>query len=539
MANQLERLNKLRKLLPFLEKDIGEAAQPLEREAAESTLPASMPKEGEVIGEGTSQASPKDLPIEDADTLSPQLNDIDMPSSLQDKWNNYKKGMAVAGTGAAATGLAMMNGGDDGQQVTPPDNKVPNAPAPLPANGMLPETNEDKAMKSMMAQLAIPSAAERITVPKTSVVDFSNKPSVASMADLRAVQDRQNLLNGLAGFQNDSGLAYDIAGVERPKGVNWSAGAEHFKGLAKNVGDQYDKRVAFEKEDANSPMSEGYRQLAKAMGFEIKGNASAADLEKLYPQLSNIYTQREAQSTRRDIARENREGRLAEMKLRYAGMQDQKQKQSNVKRFDDLNKKLMSELASSRTTFGLDSRTLQGVQNVKALVQGRDPNELDNREVYEAAKVLDRVLSQGNPTIAGSSKLTPDTARGLVAKYMEFLGNKRQSAQAGSFVNQFMTSLNKEEKTATNRIVQTQGKLLSSYADLKQQDPDKWDLIMQQHHLPPDILERHVVSKQVTKQGGEAPVKTDPKITKYAQQYNMTYEDALKLLQSRGYNGGQ
>jgi hypothetical protein len=281
-----------------------------------------------------------------------------------------------------------------------------------------------------------------------------------------------------------------------------------------------------EKNDPNSDISKQYRAIAARMGFgaETK-NSSAADIEKLTPQLANIYNQLEARKARH----EDLVLKLQELGLKKQELQQEKQARETTKRFDELNKKLVSEIASSRTTFGTDAKTLQGVQNVKALIEGKDPNELDNREVYEVAKVLDRILSQGNPTISGSAKLTPDTARGLVSKYLEYFTNKRTGAGAGSFIERFSKTLDREEKQAINRIMQTQ--LLSSYSDLEQKDPGKWDLIMQQHNLPSDILTK----KNVTKEEKDT-VKQDPKVVQYSKQYNLNYDDALKLLKKRGYN---
>lgn len=526
------------KLIPFLEKDlpvVAKAAPIAEREA--SGLPSVISKDAEVLGKGTSKYNiPEDLPIEDADVTSPLLNDVNKPSSLQEKWNQYyKPGMAITGTGLAAT--ALMNGGQPDQpnkaaSQTPQSNPT----TPAPQNIDVPESEEEKAIKEMIRQASVPSAMERMTIPKTSEVDFGQGQSIANLQKLQELQQQMRD----AQRANEGGRigAAMAAGMSGQKNMFEPIFEERAKNIAQ-MPQQYLQQVAFEKEDPNSPVSQGYRQLAKAMGFDIKGTASAADLEKLYPQLSNIYTQREAQATRRDIARENRESKLEQLKLKLAGTQDAKAQQQTTKRFDDLNKKLVSELASSRTSFGIDAKTLQGVQNVKALIQGKDPNDLDNREVYEVAKVLDRILSQGAPTISGSSKLTPETARGLVSKYLEFFTNKRRSADAGSFINRFGKTLDREEQQATNRIVNTQGKLLASYADLKQRDPEKWDLLFQMHNLPPDLLEKHVVNQQSVKQGAETAPKQDAKVINFAKQYNMTYDDALKLLQKRGYNAGQ
>lgn len=530
--------NYLKKLIPFMEHELPAVEGTIVREG-ESNLPSIITKEGEVVGEGASQAIPKESPILDAE-IAPDEATQSVMSGIDDtasKWQKLKEAAPYVGAAAGGVGLAVSQGGGD----KPPTEQAKgpkSAPTtPAPESIAVPPSNEEQAMKAMIAQASRPSVTERNTIPEMSNIDFGQGNSIASMKQLEAVQERANLLNNLANFrESSSGIAYDIAGIPRPAGVDWKAGANAMRGQAKNLTDQYKDKVAFEKEDPNSPQSQGYRALAKAMGFNITGTASAADIEKQFPQLANIYNQREAQASRKDIARENREARLQEMQLRYAGMKDAKQAQSDTKRFDDLGKKLTSELASSRTTFGIDAKTLQGVENAKGLIDGTiDPNQLNDMQVYELAKVLDRILSQGAPTISGSSKLTPQTARGEVAKWTQYLTNKSQGAQAGSFVNVFNKTLDRESELAKNRIAQTQGKLLSTYADLKARNPDKWNSLLEQHNLPADVLDRKMVHNQVSKTSGEKPIKQDSEVIKFAQKYNMTYDDALKLLQKRGY----
>ena len=64
------------------------------------------------------------------------------------------------------------------------------------------------------------------------------------------------------------------------------------------------------------------------------------------------------------------------------------------------NNDLIAEKASGRSAYGMAARTAQAIENAEALLSGEvDPNNLDSRQVYELSKVLDRILSQGNPSI--------------------------------------------------------------------------------------------------------------------------------------------
>lgn len=392
-------------------------------------------------------------------------------------------------------------------------------------NISLPSESNEKELKDLLDKMKELSKAPNSTIPKnipTNIVQPSI-PTDSYISKLTEAQDRANRMASIM----DLGRAMSAASATMV-GAKESAIDRPLQAMKENIQALPGQLLSLkeqEKYDPNSQISKQYRSIASKMGFgqETK-ESSAADIEKLAPQLTNIYTQQQAAIARhQDLML-----RLEELGLRKQELKQSKEKQEINKRFDDLNKKLVSEIASSRTTFGTDAKTLQGVQNVKALIEGKDPNDLDNREVYEVAKVLDRILSQGAPTISGSAKLTPDTARGLVSKYMEFISNRRIGAGAGSFINRFSKTLDREEDQAKNRIIQTQGKLLSSYSDLKEKDPDKWNLIMQKHNLPSNILD---------KKGGEKiQTKQDQKVVEFSKKYNMTYDNALKLLKQRGYN---
>lgn len=153
-------------------------------------------------------------------------------------------------------------------------------------------------------------------------------------------------------------------------------------------------------------------------------------------------------------------------------------------RFDRMGKTITSEVASGRSTLGTAAKVKQSIENAEALIQGAlDPNELDARQVYELAKVLDRVLSQGGTTVAGAEHLDIDTARKRLGKQIEFFTNKRQGAGAGDFVKNIAHTLEREKRLAQNQIRGAQKKLLASYGDLEKKNPEKWAAIMKEHGL--------------------------------------------------------
>jgi hypothetical protein len=274
------------------------------------------------------------------------------------------------------------------------------------------------------------------------------------------------------------------------------------KGADQKVKD-FEALTEKEKDDRGSKGSikmQGFaKQMLEKAGFDpsLVDGMSYNQIEKNFPQITNMMTQKQAQEARQQTAREHNDM----LKLRYAELTQDKSKsngeredRNTLKRYDDLGKRLVAEIASGRSTFGTHSKTLAATRNIRALMDGRDLNDLDSREVYEVAKSLDRVLSQSGSTISGTDKLTPDTAMSRVEKQLEFITNKRKGAGAASFLERYQKNLQREEDQAIRSIQKSQGQLLSSYSDLREKDPVKWALILGQHNLPEDILERKIDS---------------------------------------------
>lgn len=245
--------------------------------------------------------------------------------------------------------------------------------------------------------------------------------------------------------------------------------------LAENFERQFDALTKKEADDPSSQYSTSIKSFAKPvlerMGVkpELIEGMSGTQIHKILPQITDMYEAK----VRSDY-----------MKGMVETKKEQKEEIEANKRFAKMGNDIIAEKASSRSTFGTDSRTLAATQNIRALFEGRDLNDLDNREVYEVAKSLDRVLSQTGATISGTEKLTPATARGFAAKAIEYVFNRRTGAGAESFLNQFEKNLNREEITAEKRIRGVQKRILAPYKDLMEKDPQKWNLIMQQTNLP-------------------------------------------------------
>jgi hypothetical protein len=291
-----------------------------------------------------------------------------------------------------------------------------------------------------------------------------------------------------------------------------------FESLEKQAGqpvEAFKQQLESRKEDPNSEVSKTMRDL---LGEDLKKAGIKVDLSGMsYNQLKDVYPNVSRMAERLDYAKI----KTAEKKESDEEKQEIKDRNKTIDRFDKANKLLTAELGRG-SSFGADARALAATQNIKALLKGRDLNDLNTQEVYEVAKSLDKVISQGATTISGTKSLTPETARSWVSKKLEFITNQRKGAGAESFIKQFQNNLDREEKATEGRIKKTQRKILSSLSDLKEKDPEKWELMMKEHGLPTNPFEddyNEVTSKS---------------IDDFAKAHNIKRDEAIKVLKKAG-----
>jgi hypothetical protein len=422
------------------------------------------------------------------------------PSKLQDMfdWLKGNKGKVAAGGAAAAgaAGLYVMSQPGDQAKVKGPISKGvdptgPSAPIADKVQPEEPKKADVTGTTTVEPEKTVGNKIDEVLPGKT--LDFGTN-NVASQANLQEVQDKANNIRMMSGIMQGvekMGMGLSAIGSGGRSMTNIDS-KDFYAGMNKQA-DQlmtnYSAKVAMEKKDPNSGYSQGMRQYAKdAFGYNIKGDISGEDLEKgPLKMIADKYKQDQLDKQHRDL----KEMQLKQMSERAAlsaetkksaaeDKKSQHQKDQDTKRLDTLNYKITSAMGSSRSAFGQAARNAQSVDNAKALLEGTlDYNTLDNRQVYELAKTLDRVLSQGTATISGTKELTPDTARGWMAKKMEFIG---------SFVNTIADTLDREEVKAKQQIKAAQSEVLGGMQDLKEHP--RFGEILGAHGLDATIFEK-------------------------------------------------
>lgn len=159
------------------------------------------------------------------------------------------------------------------------DAPVPPAPVGAPAAG--------GGKRSITSSSAAPDSAT--AAPPNMVFDVG-AGKLGRDADLKDAQNRAANVK----FVNEMGKAGDIIGAGISGGQPIAAAQSLFDSNIKdadNIVQDYQARVANQKNDPDSPYSKAFREYAKQLGIDIRGDFTAADGEKIAPMLYKQYEQ--------------------------------------------------------------------------------------------------------------------------------------------------------------------------------------------------------------------------------------------------------
>lgn len=497
-------------------------------------------------------------PLEDLE-IKNHATDYSTPEELSSKGlSNRTKAAIGAGIGGGiGAGIYGLMGNDDKTPsnvplVNPDETRVEAAPERAPSVEGAPVAVAPKSIKKAVTpEVKAPEVkTPEIVAPKKEEQPIETKPiespkyldfgnAEQNRSEIKEVQDRQNmaeLVNGLGKAADRIG-----AGIARTAPVAQEAFDQQIK-QAGAITQNYLQRKEQEDSDPNSGQSKAARDYIKQYGINVSDGATANQLKQVMPYVFKDFEAKQAAKNRADdqAARLEQRKYEAEQKhisdaqmlkdkleqrkydtdqrsrdraLGYAQLKASKEQAHSSKQVEidnrdinKLNERLTGDIASSRSAFGRAANNYQAIQNAKALLNGElDPNNLDNRQVFELTRVADRVLSNGNPTQFGSEHLNPDTGRARLAKILEFADNRRHGAQAGDFVKSLSHTLDREEDMAKNQMQRTHKEILGPYKELYERNPDRFGDMLESKNLPRDIFSSekgHVYRDQPTKSGG-------------------------------------
>lgn len=304
--------------------------------------------------------------------------------------------------------------------------------------------------------------------------------------------------------------------------------------LARDIPKDVLEKFKYDEQDPNSKMSRDLRATIETITqTAIPENMSVSKIKELKI-FDGIIKLQQAKSLS-----EYRQGQLGlstkkiESGEKIAGMKAEQQKETrkdkivdrDLKTLEKFSKEFNPALASSRSPMGKAETRVQTADNILAFINkpGRDKSELTDIEIKELARALDTMLANGMSTVSGTKMLIPKTALGDLAKIEAYIRGIPVGAKQAEFVKRYEDSVIRERKVSSDYINNTINSGKKKLKSIEEKNPE----------LVNDYLSSiyRLDDKPTT-----LPTKKDEKIDKYAKDNNLTYEQALTIIENRKKN---
>lgn len=401
---------------------------------------------------------------------------------LKQKYDNFSTEKLLEALQGKRDFSTIADTEEQPQVEAPVDYPVPALPSPTPGpipQSMTPAMSTEEPVQEMEEESSVPTPTPNHSPLKNSIdfgtpsEDFKN-----SLGEAQKQRDLSQLLARIGGASDRIGASL-AGGLDGRSVAVQPTGQEFYKDLEKSAGQpiqDIQQRMEIAKQAPES--AKGLKDfLQQRFGLKIQGDPTPEQLKEILPSL-NISEQLKV---KKEMARSVRESKDEG--------KEQLQKNRDMTRLTKFSEKINPNIASSRSGFGKDLINYNTIQNAKALIEGTtDLNQIDTRQISELARVLDRVLSSGSPTISGTEHLTPDTAKMKIAKLMEFMTSKTKGAGAADFVKKFQHTLQREEDVAKDRLQKTKGEISSPYKDLYDKYPEEVSDVLRRQGLEPEDI---------------------------------------------------
>lgn len=338
---------------------------------------------------------------------------------------------ALAKMPAPLMGTTPQNGGASGswEENTPAPASVPDAPSASPAAPEAP--NKYKALMDMYK-----------STQGTGLKDAQDQANKNTFID--------NLMKGVN--QLNSGITGSK--ITGPAKVDNSA----LDSLLKSAQDpvtQYNEQTKNAPNDPSSKYSQIMKNFLapklKAAGIDVDSedykNMSGADLQsvaKMVETDSNAKLKQDYLMTVKKAANDQKQA-----------LADQKTEDRFDKNFTTFSNNLAKpELAGRMGPVAKNIGIRDSADRINALIDGAggDYNKLTNSQVFEIAKSMDSMLSNGATTMSGTKEFQPDTWKGKFAHFAEQATANPQGAGEGGFVKLYKDTIDREKKLANQKV---------------------------------------------------------------------------------------
>lgn len=404
-----------------------------------------------------------------------------------------KAAATIANSGAGQGAIQGMQASDQASSVPSPDTSDD-------ASQEIDSTAPMGAATGAVAGTTGSNAPERDTA--SDVTDTSNStpltppiPTVNTVANLKAAQEAAN--NGAMIGRVGQSLNLLTAGIvgqgAKPVGNDVLEGsikdAQALPGQVQALGEQ-------EKNDPSSPASRDMRKYIsnltdKSVSQDMTFNQGA----QLFPMIAKNIDKAESHSLKLQQLTENAQAKadkLAEEKRQHdmnmvfhkmalgsaSTKADTKHENDVNKDFEKMGLAAAAGKQSSRSAYGKATLNEAASDRILQMIVGRNVNDLNDQELKELARNLDSLLSQGQATVTGASGLVPRTLVGDSAKLAQYIDNNRHGAQAGSFINQMLSTVRREKALAQQQQSTYRQQIAPGFQHLYAEDPDRYNAIL-------------------------------------------------------------
>ncbi len=254
-------------------------------------------------------------------------------------------------------------------------------PASMPPRKAQPKTTKKTQDKAQPA----PTPEEE---PKSNLKEFDvgTRPDYSS--ELKDIQEQQNLatlFNQLGSAARKVG-----SGVLEQKGDNKDQFAEANQQFINSWTQQFKDRIEVEKHDAKSPTSKAFREYAKQLGYDIKGDFSASDAEKVFPFMFKGFeadANREARKEAQQATLEQRKWESSERSKDRAQRDKERKEDKTAQEGNKFIQKANTELIKSKP-YNYVQKTTSAMNTVDNAL--KNPNSVnDISALYDFIKGLD------------------------------------------------------------------------------------------------------------------------------------------------------
>lgn len=344
--------------------------------------------------------------IIDVEPISVKIDQASLADNMTPeakKFWDMKMKLAAAGAGGLGLAAGLSSGdGENSSQGQALSSIDPNNKLPAPTQSNIEPVKEKDAVEEFYKSQV---ASTNVDKSKPFELDLGNN----SLREAERLAEAQQARNESV-LVNQIGRSGDIIGAALAGGKPMAQDAFNANiAEADNTVKQLQARIQAEKDDPDSPKSRAYKQLMGKMGYNIKGTASASDLERIFPQITNLYQADEARKSKREMAQ-----------LALAQKTEDKKAKADLKK-EEFTQSFRKELTSGsmKDLFGAYQKSDLAVKRITDAVQNPSGYK-DLGNLYGYLKSLDdqSAVREGELALGLKQGSIPQRLQGKFKQYL-------------------------------------------------------------------------------------------------------------------------